>query len=141
MKVKRSAMVQKTPLQMFSLVNDVARYPEFIPEIARVKILTQNERQIEAELCVRKGPFEQCFATCNDNLPPNRIDLRLKYGPLKRLQGHWLFDAIGEQGCRISFELDFEVNGLMGFALKPILTELADSMVKRFCVRAEQVYV
>lgn len=142
MKIERSALVAHSAQAMFELVNDVERYPEFIPEIASTRILTQSGNQLEAELSVRKGPFTQTFATSNENVPGESIFLRLKYGPLKRLSGRWTFDALSDDACKIHFMLDFDVqNPIAGLAFKKVLTEMADHMVALFVERADQLEV
>lgn len=142
MKIERSALVAHSAQAMFELVNDVERYPEFIPEIASTRILTQSGNQLEAELSVRKGPFTQTFATANTNDPGKSIDMRLKYGPLSRLGGGWQFVELGENACKIVFVLDFEVqNRIAGLAFKKVLTEMSDHMVALFVERADKLAV
>lgn len=142
MKIERSALVAHSAQAMFELVNDVERYPEFIPEIASTRILTQSGNELEAELSVRKGPFTQTFATANTNDPPKAIAMRLKYGPLKHLTGGWQFVELNANACKIIFSLDFEVqNPIAGLAFKKVLTDMSDHMVALFVERADKLAV
>src|SRR5258708_7970445 len=51
----RSALIARSPAQVFALVNDIARYPDFVPGCVHAEILMHNEREIVARLKVRRG--------------------------------------------------------------------------------------
>ena len=142
MKIARRAEVPYSPAQMYALVQDVNAYPEFLPEISRVKVLERSEDQVAAELEVHKGPVREKFATRNRLRPPHWMSMELVQGPFKHLHGEWFFDAREDGRCtEIRFELDFEVKGFgLKMIMEPIVGKMADKLVERFHRRAQQIY-
>ena len=126
---------------MFELVNDFIHYPEFLPWCSAARILEQSEQSIIGELVIRKGSIQQSFSTKNVLTPPKRIDLSLVDGPFKSLAGQWRFEAVGDSGCQISLELDFEFSGrILAIAIGAVFSQIAGSLVDSFSDRADQVY-
>ena len=140
-KIQRSALVSHTPAQMFELVNDFVRYPEFLPWCSTARVLEQSEDMIIGELVIRKGSIEQSFTTRNLLTAPRRIDLTLVDGPFKSLAGHWSFKAIGESSCQVSLELDFEFSGrIISMAIGAVFSQIIGSLVDSFSDRADKLY-
>src|SRR5882757_10989881 len=100
--VERSALVTYTAAQMFALVNDVARYPEFLPWCvgARVEEVSAVERI--AALKVARGVLQTEFTTRNTLQQDARIHMQLMHGPFRDLTGDWSFEAIGARGSRVN---------------------------------------
>ena len=140
-KITRSVTVSHTPEQMFGLVNDFVRYPEFLPWCSVARILEQSEQVIIGELVIKKGAIQQSFATKNILTPHERIDLSLVDGPFKSLVGCWRFDAVGDSSCNVSLSLDFEFSGRMvALAIGAVFSQIAGSLVDAFSDRADQLY-
>jgi ribosome-associated toxin RatA of RatAB toxin-antitoxin module len=126
--------------QMFSLVNDVANYQEFLPGCKKSTIISQNEHEIIAELTVTLGLITQVFATKNTLSYPHQIKMSKLYGPFNKLDGAWGFENT-PQGCIISLQLNYEFNNkLLAHALTPAFNILTKSMLNAFINRAQQVY-
>ena len=70
-----------------------------------------TDMTIIGELCIQKGGIRQFFTTKNTLTPPERIDLSLVEGPFKSLGGHWRFEAVGSDACRVCLDLEFEFAG------------------------------
>ena len=67
--------------------------------------------------------------------------MKLLEGPFKDLQGEWRFLQLGDDGCKISLELDFEMNsGLVATMFGKGFGKIADRLVEDFCLRAAKVY-
>ena len=140
-KISRSAVVSHTPEQMFDLVNDFERYPEFLPWCGGARVVQATDMTIIGELCIQKGGIRQFFTTKNTLTPPERIDLSLVEGPFKSLGGHWRFEAVGSDACRVCLDLEFEFAGrLIAVAIGAIFSQIAGSLVDAFCDRADQLY-
>ena len=140
-KISRSALVSHTPEQMFDLVNDFERYPEFLPWCGGARVVEATDMTIIGELCIQKGGIRQFFTTKNTLTPPDRIDLSLVEGPFKSLGGHWRFEAVGSDACRVFLELEFEFAGrLVAVAIGAIVSQIAGSLIDAFCDRADQLY-
>src|SRR6202047_5447969 len=103
--VERSALVTYTAAQMFALVNDVARYPEFLPWCvgARVEDVAAGERI--ATLKVARGVLQTEFTTRNTLQQDAQIHMQLMHGPFRDLTGEWRFELIGTGGSRGDFRL------------------------------------
>jgi len=139
--VERSAIVTFTPAQMFDLVNDVARYPEFLPWCvgARVEESSQTERL--ATVKITRGALRTEFTTRNTLERDARILMQLIEGPFRRLEGVWRFDAIGERGSRIHFRVEFEFKNLLtAAAFSSMFEAVCASIVDAFVLRAQKIY-
>jgi ribosome-associated toxin RatA of RatAB toxin-antitoxin module len=126
---------------MFALVDDVPRYPEFLPGCvaARLESTAGNERVAALEIV--RGGVRLEFTTRNTVAPPGQILMELVRGPFTRLIGRWRFEPIGEQGSRVAFHVEFEFkNRLLGLALNPVFESVCDKIVDSFVTRAREVY-
>lgn len=95
--VRRTAIVPYTPSQMYTIANDVRRYPEFVPWCSGTHVYEETERTIDATVEISRSGVRVGVRTRNTMVPGERIDLRLVEGPLKTLEGTWLFVPIVEQ--------------------------------------------
>lgn len=136
--IRRSALVAQPPVRMYELVADVGRYPSRFRWCTGAAVQAVDEATMVARLDLRFAGMSASFATRNVHQPGSRIDLTLVEGPFRSLQGAWTFAALGEAGCRIGLELDFEFAGrFVGSALASGFQGLADRMVDEF-VRVAQ---
>jgi ribosome-associated toxin RatA of RatAB toxin-antitoxin module len=139
--VERSALVTFTPAQMFALVNDVPRYPEFLPWCVGVRVEDISPTERTAMLKIAHGVLQTEFTTRNTLTADAQIDMRLTHGPFRDLQGTWRFDAIGTRGSRVHFKVEFEFkNRLTSAAFNAVFESLCGSIVEAFVVRAQKVY-
>jgi ribosome-associated toxin RatA of RatAB toxin-antitoxin module len=139
--VERSALVTYTAAQMFALVNDVARYPEFLPWCvgARVEDVSAVERI--AALKVARGVLQTEFTTRNTLQQDSQIHMKLMHGPFRDLVGEWRFEPIGTRGSRVNFRVEFEFkNRLSARAFNAVFESLCGTIVDAFVVRAQAVY-
>ena len=131
--IKRSALVEHSAVRMFDLVNDVEAYPRRFGWCDGARVLERGEARMVARLELGIGSFRTWFTTENALEPPRRIDMALRDGPFRRLQGRWLFHALDEAACRVELTLDFEPRSrLMLAPLTFGLQRLADRMVDDF---------
>jgi len=141
-KITRTALVSHSAEQMFDLVGDFAKYPEFLPWCSGAKVIKSSESEIIGELQIQKGGVRQSFSTRNYFTRPARIDLSLVSGPFKSLSGYWKFEQLGDHACRITLELEFEFSArVIAIAIGAIFSQIAGSLVDAFCERADQLYV
>jgi ribosome-associated toxin RatA of RatAB toxin-antitoxin module len=139
--IKRSALVSYTPRQMFELVNNVEDYPHFLPWCRESHIISQDDKQVEATLEIAWSGMHKNFTTRNYLHPYERMDITLVDGPFKHLEGRWNFIPLGEQGCKVNMELEFELTGhILDKVFQPIFNHIANSLVDAFCKRAVEVY-
>ncbi len=140
-KISRSALQPYSAEQMYALVNDVARYPEFLPWCSHTEVLQASDNELTAAVHISKGPVRQCFVTRNVLSPGQTIEMHLVEGPFRRLEGVWQFMPLSEQACKVAFEVEYEVaGGLFGRMLSPVFEQIATTLVGAFAQRARSVY-
>ena len=138
--IRRSALVNYTPAQMFALVNDVEAYPRRFNWCAAATVLELGEGWVIARLDLKLAGLRQSFTTRNTLRPPTRLEMQLVEGPFRHLAGQWEFQSLGERACKIVLALDFDYSGMAAGALKLGFQSLAGRMVDDFCQAAERVY-
>jgi coenzyme Q-binding protein COQ10 len=131
-----------TPEQMFDLVADVARYPEFLPWCMGARIREQQADMVLADLMIGfKMVREKFTSRVWLKRAERRIDVEYINGPFRQLQNHWTFLDEPNGGCRIEFFLEFEFNSAMLQKLIGVLFhEAVRRMVGAFESRAKQLY-
>lgn len=139
--ISRTALVPYSAEQMYLLVNDVKSYPQFLPGCSGSRVLDQSDSQMMAAVDVSKAGISKTFTTRNTLVSNQSILMQLVDGPFRKLMGGWKFTPIGDEACRIEFQLDFEfTNKLIELAFGRVFKELAGNMVQAFTVRAKEVY-
>ena len=129
------------PEQMFMLVDDIERYPEFLPWCTGATVLSRDPEVTRASLHVGFRGIKQSFSTENRNTPPHEIALKLIDGPFRALDGRWRFNDLGGKGCKIEFNLAWEfASRVLGALVGPVFSHIADTMVEAFVKRAERIY-
>lgn len=139
--INKSALVPYTPEQMFRLVDDVEAYVEFLPWCSGSTVITRTDNDVTASLEISHSGFQKAFTTRNVYGEELRINMNLVEGPFKKLEGLWQFQALGDQGCKIMLDLEFEFsNRLIGMSFGPIFGQMAGSLVDAFTQRAKSIY-
>ena len=139
--ISKSALVPYSSAQMFALVDGIEVYPEFLPWCRATQVLSRTDDEVRATIALSKGGVEKAFTTCNRNQKNKMIEMRLVEGPFKRLEGFWRFDALGDEGCKVSFDLEFEfASRMLDMVVGPVFSQIANSLVDSFHRRAVEVY-
>lgn len=139
--ITRSALVMNSAEQMFDLVNDVRRYPEFLQGCKATEVIAEGDDFIEATLTIAKAGVNQSFSTRNTLIRPERMEMRLLDGPFTRFEGVWHFQALSDEACKVSLDMEFDVaNKLAGVALGAVFKQVANMMVDSFVKRAKEIY-
>ncbi|KGI78196.1 type II toxin-antitoxin system RatA family toxin [Oleiagrimonas soli] len=139
--IRRSALVRFTPDQMFDLVNDVEAYPKRFSWCVGATVLERQGDTLTARLDLRFAGLRHSFTTRNRGERPARLDMTFVDGPFRKLDGAWTFTAMGDAGCKVALELDFELSSRLGAAALRIgFQGLASRMVDDFCAEAERAY-
>ena len=132
-----------TPEELYHLVADVARYPEFLPWCRAARIRERKENLLVADLIIGFKVFRERF-TSRVELDPAalRIDVTYAEGPFRYLNNHWVFEP-AEDGkeCVIDFYVDFEFrSAMLQKAISVLFNEAVRRMVAAFEARAHDLY-
>lgn len=139
--INRSAIVPYSAEQMYDLVDDIESYPKFLPWCQEATIQSRNEDEVHATLHLAWKGMTKSFTTCNRLQKPKMMEIRLVEGPFKQLEGFWRFSPLGEEGSKVSLDLQFEfANLLLAMAFGKLFEEVTDKLVNAFCERAKEVY-
>jgi len=130
-----------TPEQLFDLVADVERYPEFLPWCLGARVRERSATIITADLLIGFRMVRERFTSRVVLDRPRRIDVSYSEGPFRHLNNHWEFIAQPEGGCLIDFYVDFEFRSRVLQKLIGLLfNEAVKRMVGAFEARARQLY-
>ncbi|PID36942.1 MAG: ubiquinone-binding protein [Rhodobacterales bacterium] len=143
---RETKLIPYAPEQMYDLVADVARYPEFLPwnSAARIRARTpldDGREEMLADLVISFKVFRERFGS-RVILDPAaaRIDTAYLDGPFKHLKSHWIFDP-HRDGCEVNFFVDFEFrNAILQKLIGVVFHESMLRIVRAFEDRATELY-
>ena len=129
-----------TQEQLFDLVADIERYPEFLPWCLGARIRERQPHLVVADLIIGFKMFRERFTSRVELDPPRRINVTYAEGPFRYLNNYWTFEKVPE-GCRIDFFVDFEFKSrLMQKVIEVLFGEAVRRMVSAFEARARDLY-
>ena len=135
-----------TAQQMYDLVADVARYPEFLPWTAAARIRSRSPvaggEVMVADLVISFKVFRERFGSRVTLLPgEGRILTEYIDGPFKHLKSVWSFADLPTGGCEVAFEVEFEFkNAILAGIIGLVFNEAMQRVVRAFEARAAQLY-
>jgi ribosome-associated toxin RatA of RatAB toxin-antitoxin module len=139
--VHRTALVPYTPAQMFALVEDFERYPDFVPWVVGAQVLERSPEEVVGRLEMQRSGVRETFTTRNKLRPPREIELALVDGPFKALSGLWTFDPIADRGAKVSLTIKFEFsNPLADLLVAKVFEKSCAELVDAFAAQARAVY-
>ena len=134
-------LVPHTPEQLYALVLDVQKYPQFLPWCLAARVKSQTEYELAADLIIGFNMFRETF-TSYVEFDADKLEINVRYaeGPFKHLTNNWRF-LPHEDGCEIDFYVDFEFNSrLLQSVIETLFTEAVRRMVRAFETRAAELY-
>lgn len=138
--------VPHSPRQMFDLVADVERYPEFLPLCEALTVRSRKDGEAKslliADMTVGYKKIRETF-TSQVLLKPDDLVIDVKYldGPFKYLDNKWTFEPRGDGGCDVRFFIDYEFKSMMLGALMGAMFDRAFRMfAEAFEKRAREIY-
>jgi ribosome-associated toxin RatA of RatAB toxin-antitoxin module len=145
--VKKSVLLWYSPAEMYQLVTDVPRYPDFLPWCERAEVLDVHDSGMTARIGLAYAGVRHAFTTRNQHQPGRQVLVQLVDGPFSLLEGSWDFIPLGRPGadtpaaCRIEFDLRYAFSSRpLEAVLSPVFDRVANTFVDSFVSRAEQVY-
>lgn len=126
--------------QLFDLVADVQKYPEFLPWAVGARIRERKDDEILADLVIGFKMFRERFTSRVKLVRPDRIDVSYAEGPFHYLNNHWIFEE-AEGGTLIDFCVDFEFRSkILQSMIGALFNEAVKRMVAAFESRARELY-
>jgi ribosome-associated toxin RatA of RatAB toxin-antitoxin module len=153
--IHKSLLIWYSPRQMFDLVSDVPRYPQFLPWCDAAQVLQFHADGQTAEISLNFKGLRQKFSTRNTYVrhESGALEDRLSLveGPFSRLEGQWLYTPVGAvatglepseaQACKVELFLSYSFgNPAMAALVSPVFDKIASNLVDAFVQRAERVY-
>ncbi|GGJ24892.1 type II toxin-antitoxin system RatA family toxin [Neoroseomonas lacus] len=133
-------ILRYTPEQMFDLVADVRRYPEFLPWCVGARVLSSTETVLIADLTIGFKMFRETFRSRVTLERPDHVHVTYETGPFRYLNNHWRFRPL-PQGCEVEFFVDFEFKSrILQMAIGVVFNEAVRLMVRAFERRAMMLY-
>ncbi len=127
--------------QMFDLVADVARYPEFLPWVIATRVKSDSDTEMMADMLVGFKALREKFTSRVTKSRPGELRVHYIDGPLTDLDNRWLFRAVGEHECEVDFKVDFQFrNALFQKLAGDYFKRAFGKMVAAFETRAAELY-
>jgi coenzyme Q-binding protein COQ10 len=131
-----------TPDQLFDLVGDIDKYPEFLPWCSYARIISRDGGHIVAELTIGYRRIRERFVS-DVHLDEKNKTIHVSYisGPLKALRNEWSFTSVGKKKTQIDFYVHFEFsNPLLAVMMNMFFNVAFLQMVSSFEKRAAKIY-
>ncbi len=125
--------------QMYDLVTDVAKYGEFLPWVAAVRVRSNSETEMMADLVVGFKTLRESFTSRVIKTPKSAVTVDYIDGPLRDLHNQWLFEDDGKGGCIVDFTVEFAFKNVIFEALAgqffdSALRKMTDAFIGRAAV-------
>lgn len=140
-KHSEQATLPHSPEQVFAVVADVERYPDFLPWCRGARVWRGvDEAVFEAELAIGFGVFYERFRSRVHLRPCESITVSYLRGPFARLVNRWRFSPTAD-GCLVDFFIDYEcAPGLLRIALNSAFSKAVREITAAFKSRASALY-
>lgn len=130
-----------SPTQMFDLVADVARYPEFLPWISAIRVRSDSDTEMVADMIVGFKGIKESFTSRVHKHRPDHVRVDYLDGPLKHLHNEWAFRDDGQGGVLVDFEVEFAFkNRLFEMLAGQMFDKALRKMIAAFETRADELY-
>lgn len=130
-----------TPEQMFDMVADVGRYGEFLPWVSAIRVRSDSETEMVADMIVGFKGLRETFTSKIDKQRPRHIRVDYVDGPLRHLNNDWTFRDDGQGGCYVDFCVDFAFkNRMFEMLAGQVFDRALRKMIGAFEERARVLY-
>lgn len=138
---KETRELPYTPDQMFDLVADVAHYPQFLPWVSAIRVRSDSETELVADMIVGFKGLKETFTSRVRKERPGHVHVDYLDGPLKHLSNDWRFRPDGQGGVFVDFEVDFAFkNRLFEMLAGQMFDAALRKMIGAFEARAAELY-
>ena len=139
--VEKSVLVEYSARQMFDLVDQIEKYPQFLPWCGGTTVHTREATFVVATIHIDYLHLKQSFTTKNTLHAPQTIQMHLQEGPFQQLNGEWRFTELNAEACKVGLRLHYEFsNKVIESLVNPVFSLIARTFVDAFVTRAEKIY-
>jgi ribosome-associated toxin RatA of RatAB toxin-antitoxin module len=142
--IHKSVLLWHSAHEMFALVTDIERYPQFLPWCDHGEVIEQEHDGMVARVGMAISGLRQSFTTRNTHETDRKVLMELVDGPFSRLDGVWEFTPLGDgspRACKVEFQLSYGfASSALAALVGPVFDKIAGSLVDAFVKRADQVY-
>lgn len=133
-------ILRQTPEQIFQIVADVHRYPEFLPWCAAARVISRDETKLIADLTIGFKMFRETFRSEVTLERPGMVQVKYLDGPFRYLNNTWRLTPVAA-GTEVDFFVDFEFRSrLLQAVIGTVFNEAVRMMVRAFERRAMALY-
>ena len=127
--------------QMFALVIDIEKYPEFLPWCAGARINSKSKNDLEADVLIGYKMFREKFSSRVHFTRPKEIEVEYLKGPMRHLHNKWVFKDTRDNQCQIDFYVDFSLKTkLFENLIDQFFQKALMKMINAFEARAMEIY-
>ncbi|MDR7095621.1 type II toxin-antitoxin system RatA family toxin [Hydrogenophaga laconesensis] len=142
--IHKSVLLWHSAPEMFALVTDIERYPQFLPWCDQGEVLEHDGNGMVARVGMAISGLRQSFTTRNTHVADRQVLMKLVDGPFSSLDGVWEFTPLGDgaqRACKVDFKLTYGfASTALAALVGPVFDKIAGSLVDAFVKRADQVY-
>lgn len=140
----KTVLLTHSAHDMFALVIDVPRYPEFLPWCSSGQVIEEGDDGMVAQVGMSMAGVRQSFTTRNTHITDRKVHVALVDGPFSQLEGTWRFTPLGDgsmRACKVEFDLSYGFSSnTLAALVGPVFDRIASSLVDAFVKRADAVY-
>lgn len=138
--ISRQLRLPYTSAQLYALVNDVARYPEFVPWCVSAVVHEQDATSMRASLTMEWQGLRRTIETKNKYIENQSISMNLSHGALKHLKGEWHFIPTNN-GCEASLSVQVDFGSrITALLFSKMAGMVLNRVTEAFCARANALY-
>jgi coenzyme Q-binding protein COQ10 len=136
-----SRIVPFSARQLFDLVMDIEKYPQFLPWCIGARINSKSKNDLNADVIIGYKVFREVFSSRVHFTSPKEIEVEYLKGPMRHLHNKWVFRDLKENQCKVDFYVDFSLKTKMFESLVDQFFHMAlVRMINAFELRAIEVY-
>ena len=139
--VTRSLILPYEAVDMYSLVDQIDQYQEFLPWCKDSVVLERTDKEVVARIEVYFKGLHTAFTTRNCLFSEREIKIELVDGPFDQLEGRWEFASLDKRASRVTLQVNFSLaSRLANQTITPVFKRICGTLVESFAERAKQIY-
>jgi len=139
--VHKTTTLPHSAEQMFELVNDVEKYPDFLPWCKAVHVKSRDKKKVKATVNIAKSSYQQSFASLLRLQKDKAVEMHLLEGPFDKFKVSWVFEPVSDTQSKVIFDLDYKFSSrIVGMVAGKAIADIAETLLGFVCQRADAIY-